>query len=127
MWCDQDLLDYVTYAGGVGRRRADAVSGLGASLRDWGDGRRSKPMLGAPELDAKRLHNPLFHIVSIEICRNQKGHGVASAAFECAALGCPCHSFPGTTLSACGCRNIQMMSQTEKQEQYILQLHSVKR
>lgn len=26
----QDLLDYVTYAGGVGRRRADAVSGLGA-------------------------------------------------------------------------------------------------
>ena len=27
----QDLLDYVTYAGGVGRRRADAVSGVGAS------------------------------------------------------------------------------------------------
>jgi len=26
----QDLLDHVTYAGGVGRRRADAVSGLGA-------------------------------------------------------------------------------------------------
>jgi len=26
----QDLLDYVTYAGGVGRRRADAVSGVGS-------------------------------------------------------------------------------------------------
>ena len=33
----QDLLDYVTYAGGVGRRRADAVSGVGASaLLIWG-------------------------------------------------------------------------------------------
>lgn len=26
----KDLLDYVTYAGGVGRRRADVVIGLGA-------------------------------------------------------------------------------------------------
>ena len=29
----QDLLDYVTYAGGVGRRRADAVIGLGTAKK----------------------------------------------------------------------------------------------